>query len=342
VNVAVVGASGAVGREMLRTIEERRFPADQVVALASARSEGVHLPFRGEELIVGAVSEDAFQGIDVALFSAGASTSAEWAPRAAAAGAVVIDNSSAFRMDPNVPLVVPEINAGPLASHRGIVANPNCTTITTVMAAAPLHRVAGLRRMVVSSYQSVSGAGHRGIRELLEQVEKLRGQEEELARPDLHALPSGEVFGRTVAYNVIPRGGTFEEDGTTTEERKLVEESRKILDLPDLDVAATVVRVPVIAGHSVSLLAEFDRQISPGEARLALADFPGVLVMDDPTSDLFPTPLDAAGRDEVLVGRVRRAGGHMDALQLFATGDNLRKGAALNAVQIAETLFPSD
>jgi aspartate-semialdehyde dehydrogenase len=341
VKVAVLGASGAVGREMLRTIEERGFPADQVVALASTRSEGVRLPFRGEELIVRAVSEDAFRGIDVALFSAGAGTSAEWAPRAAAAGGVVIDNSSAFRMDPNVPLVVPEINAGALASHRGIVANPNCTTITTVMAVAPLHRAAGLRRMVVSSYQSVSGAGHRGIRELLEQVEKLRGQEEDLARPDLNALPSGEVFGRAVAYNVIPRGGTFEEDGATTEERKLVEESRKILDLPDLDVAATVVRVPVIAGHSVSLLAEFDRQISPGEARLALADFPGVLVMDDPTSDLFPTPLDAAGRDEVLVGRVRRAGGRTDALQLFATGDNLRKGAALNAVQIAETLFPS-
>jgi aspartate-semialdehyde dehydrogenase len=340
-NVAVLGASGVVGREMLRTLEERDFPADRVVALASSRSEGVHLPFRGEGLTVRAVSGDAFQGIDVALFSAGAATSREWALRAAAAGAVVIDNSSAFRMDPNVPLVVPEINAGALASHRGIVANPNCTTITTVMAAAPLHRVAGLRRMVVSSYQSVSGAGHRGTRELLEQVEKLRGQEEELARPDPHALPSGEVFGRTVAYNVIPRGGTFEEDGVTTEERKLVDESRKILDLPDLDVAATVVRVPVVAGHSVSLLAEFDRQISPGEARLALADFPGVLVMDDPSSDLFPTPLDAAGRDEVLVGRIRRAGDRLDALQLFAVGDNLRKGAALNAVQIAEALSPA-
>jgi aspartate-semialdehyde dehydrogenase len=338
--VAVLGATGAVGREMLRVLDERHFSADEVVALASPRSEGVPLPFGRGELTVRAVSEGAFDDVDVALFSAGAETSAEWAPRAAAAGAVVVDNSSAFRMDPTVPLVVPEINASALASHRGIVANPNCTTITAVMAAAPLHRAAGLRRLVVSSYQSVSGAGHRGTRELLEQVEKLRGQEEDLGRPDPDALPTGEVFGRTIAYNVLPRGGTFEDDGVTTEERKLVNESRKILELPDLEVHTTVVRVPVIVGHSVSMVAEFERQIAPGEARLALADFPGVAVMDDPTSDLFPTPLDAAGRDDVLVGRVRRAGDRLDAIQLFAVGDNLRKGAALNAVQIAEALPP--
>jgi aspartate-semialdehyde dehydrogenase len=337
--LAVLGASGAVGREMLRILEERQVPADEVVALASPRSEGVPLPFRGGELTVQAVSERSFDGVDLALFSAGAETSKQWARRAADAGAVVVDNSSAFRMDPDVPLVVPEINAPALAGHRGIVANPNCTTITAVMAVAPLHRAAGLRRIVASSYQSVSGAGQRGVRELLEQVEKLRGQEEDLARPDPASLPAGEVFGRTVAYNVLPRGGTFEEDGSTTEERKLANESRKILDLPQLEVAATVVRVPVVTGHSVSILAEFDRQISPGEARLAMADFPGVLVMDDPTSDLFPTPLDAAGRDEILVGRVRRAGERLDALQLWAVGDNLRKGAALNAVQIAEALI---
>jgi aspartate-semialdehyde dehydrogenase len=339
--VAVLGATGAVGREMLRVLDERQFPADEVVALASPRSDGVRIPSRGGELTVRAVSEGAFDDVDVALFSAGAETSTEWAPRVAAAGAVVVDNSSAFRMDPVVPLVVPEINAPALAAHRGIVANPNCTTITAVMAAAPLHRAAGLRRLVVSSYQSVSGAGHRGIRELVEQVEKLRGQEEDLGRPDPDALPSGEVFGRTIAYNVLPRGGTFEDDGVTTEERKLVNESRKILDLPDLEVHVTVVRVPVIVGHSVSMVAEFDRQIAPGEARLALADFPGVAVMDDPTSDLFPTPLDAAGRDDVLAGRVRRAGDRLDAIQLFAVGDNLRKGAALNAVQIAEALRAS-
>ncbi|MGH2678400.1 MAG: aspartate-semialdehyde dehydrogenase, partial [Actinomycetota bacterium] len=333
--LAVLGASGAVGREMLRILEERQVPADEVVALASSRSEGVRLPFRGGELTVRPVSEDSFDGVDLALFSAGAETSIEWARRAANAGAVVVDNSSAFRMERDVPLVVPEINVPALAGHRGIVANPNCTTITAVMAVAPLHLAAGLRRMVASSYQSVSGAGQRGVRELLEQVEKLRGQEEDLARPDPASLPAGEVFGRTVAYNVLPRGGTFEEDGSTTEERKLADESRKILDLPELEVAATVVRVPVVTGHSVSILAEFERQISPGEARLAMADFPGVLVMDDPTSDLFPTPLDAAGRDEILVGRVRRAGERLDALQLWAVGDNLRKGAALNAVQIA-------
>jgi aspartate-semialdehyde dehydrogenase len=338
VKVAVVGATGAVGREMLRIIDERAFPADEVVALATSRSEGVRLPFRGGEVTVRASSEDGFGGVDVALFSAGADASRELAPAAVRAGAVVVDNSSAFRMEPDVPLVVPEINADALGSHQGIVANPNCTTITAVMAAAPLHRAAGLRRMVVSSYQSVSGAGQRGVRELIEQVDKLRGQEEDLARTVADALPSGEVFGRTIAYNVIPRGGTFAEDGSTTEERKLVDESRKILGLPDLEVAATVVRVPVVVGHSVSLLAEFERQISPGEARLALAGFPGVAVMDDPSTDLFPTPLDAAGRDEVLVGRVRRAGQRLDAVQLFAVGDNLRKGAALNAVQIAEAL----
>jgi aspartate-semialdehyde dehydrogenase len=336
--LAVLGATGVVGREMLRILDQRSFPADEVIALASPRSEGVRIPFRGDEVTVRSVSEDAFGGVDVALFSAGASTSREWAPRAASAGAIVVDNSSAFRMEAEVPLVVPEINPGALASHRGIVANPNCTAITAMMAAAPLHLTAGLRRMVISSYQSVSGAGQRGVRELLEQVEKLRGQEEELARPERDALPSGDTFGRTIAYNVIPRGGTFQEDGVTAEERKLAEESRKILDLPELDVSATVVRVPVVVGHSVSLLAEFERQISPGEARLAMADFPGVSVMDDPTSDLFPTPLDAAGGDAVLVGRVRRAGDRLDALQLFAVGDNLRKGAALNAVQIAEAL----
>jgi aspartate-semialdehyde dehydrogenase len=338
VKLAVVGATGAVGREMLRILDERAFPADDVVALATSRSEGVRLPFRGGEVRVQASSEDTFGGVDLALFSAGAETSRALAPAVVRAGGVVVDNSSAFRMEPDVPLVVPEINVDALGSHRGIVANPNCTTITAVMAAAPLHRAAGLRRMVVSSYQSVSGAGQRGVRELIEQVDKLRGQEEDLARAVADALPSGEVFGRTIAYNVIPRGGTFAEDGSTTEEAKLVDESRKILGLPDLEVAATVVRVPVVVGHSVSLLAEFERQISPGEARLALAGFPGVAVMDDPSTDLFPTPIDAAGRDEVLVGRVRRAGQRLDALQLFAVGDNVRKGAALNAVQIAEAL----
>ena len=336
--VALLGATGAVGREMLRTLEARTFPADEVVPLASARSEGVRVPFRGEELTVRAVDEAAFDAVDLALFSAGAAASKEWAPRAVARGAVVVDNSSAWRMDPGVPLVIPEINAEAATGHRGIVANPNCTAITALMAVAPLHRAAGLVSVVASSYQSVSGAGQQGVRELLEQVEKLRGHEEELLAPDPRTLPTGEVFGPTIAYNVIPRGGTFEPGGSTSEETKLVNEARKILGAPDLAVAATVVRVPVVAGHSVSMIASFRRDLPPEEARELLEAFPGVEVVDDPAGDRFPTPLEAAGRDEVLVGRIRRAPGHEDALLLFASGDNLRKGAALNAVQIAELL----
>jgi aspartate-semialdehyde dehydrogenase len=240
-------------------------------------------------------------------------------------------------MDPDVPLVIPEINGDALAGHKGIVANPNCTAITALMAVAPLHRLAGLKRMVVSSYQSVSGMGLKGIDELIEQVEKLSGREQDLLAPDPASLPVGEVFGRTVAYNVLPRGGTFDPDGWTTEETKMVQESRKILGLPSLDVAATVVRVPVIAGHSVSVLLELSRPVADDEARRALRAAEGVEVVDDPHSDTFPTPIDAAGRDEVLVGRIRQAD-RPDSLMLFASGDNLRKGAALNAVQIAERL----
>jgi aspartate-semialdehyde dehydrogenase len=340
--VAVAGATGAVGREIVRILDERRFHLEELVPLASSRSEGSRLRFRGEDVPVRRLEDESFQGVDLALFSAGASISREHAPRAVAAGSMVVDNSSAFRMDPGVPLVIPEINGDLLRGYRGMVANPNCTAITAMMAVAPLHRAAGLRSMVISSYQSVSGAGERGVRELMEQVEKLRGQEDDLRSPDdPRGLPSGEVFGRTIAYNVVPRAGSFEDDGTTSEERKLVDESRKILGLPELRVSATVVRVPVVVGHSVAVLAEFDRQIAPGEARGALAEFPGVRVFDDPTTDVFPTPLDAAGGDEILVGRIRRAYlDRADALLLWAVGDNLRKGAALNAVQIAELLAP--
>lgn len=335
--VAVLGATGAVGREMLRTLQERGFPLDEVVALASPRSEGVRLPFGEETVQVRAVDQGAFEGVDIALFSAGAEASRTWSPGAVAAGATVVDNSSAFRMEPDVPLVIPEINRAALEGHRGIVANPNCTAITALMAVAPLHEAAGLSKLVTSSYQSVSGAGHRGVAELLEQIEKLRGAEEDLDRPDPDALPSGELFGRTIAYNVLPRGGSFDPDGTTTEETKFVNETRKILGLPGLEVAVTVVRVPVIVGHSVSIYAELERELSPEAARQALAAFSGVEVVDDPMADRFPTPLDAAGRDEILVGRIRQGPGPR-SIQLFASGDNLRKGAALNAVQIAESL----
>jgi aspartate-semialdehyde dehydrogenase len=336
--IAILGATGVVGREMLRTLEERSFPVDDLVPLASPRSEGIPVRFRDEEIPVRAVEHAAFDGVDLALFSPGATASREWAPRAVGRGAVVVDNSSAFRMEPDVPLVIPELNADSLAGHLGIIANPNCTAITALMAVGPLHRAAGLTRMVVSSYQSVSGMGRKGVQELLEQVEKLRGQEDELGRPDAASLPAGDVFGRTVAYNVLPRGGTFDDEGVTSEEQKMVDESRKILDAPDLEVSATVVRVPVVVGHSVSIHAEFSQDISPDEAREVLGAAPGVEVVDDPSSDRFPTPLDAAGRDEVLVGRIRRAAGRQDALLLFSSGDNLRKGAALNAVQIAERL----
>ena len=335
--VAILGASGVVGREMLRTLERRSFPVDELIPLASPRSEGVRLPFAGEEVTVRAVGEDGFEGVDVALFSPGATVSRQWAPRAVEAGAVVIDNSSAFRMDLDVPLVIPEINGDEIERHKGIIANPNCTAITALMAVAPLRSLAGLERLVLSSYQSVSGMGAAGIAELIEQVEKLSGRERELLAPDPESLPDGDVFGRTIAYNVLPRGGTFDPDGWTTEETKLVGESKKILGLPGLEVAATVVRVPVVTGHSVSILAEFSGEITPDDARRALRSAEGVEVVDDPFADRFPTPLDAAGRDEILVGRIRQAD-RPTALLLFACGDNLRKGAALNAVQIAERL----
>ncbi len=336
--VAILGATGAVGREMLRTLEQRAFPLDELILYATARSAGTRLAFAGGEVEVRDADTADWRGVDIALFSAGARVSREVAPRAAEAGCVVVDNSSAWRMDPNVPLVIPEINAHALAGHRGIVANPNCTAIVALMAVAPLHRAAGLTSLVLSSYQSVSGAGHKGVSELLEQIEKLRGSEEDLTHPDPDALPRGEIFGRTIAYNVVPRAGSFEDDGFTSEERKLADESRKILEAPGLPVAGTVVRVPVIAGHAVSALATFERDLSPEEAREILTAAPGVRVVDNPSADLFPTPLDSAGTDEVLVGRIRRAEGWPNGLLLFSAGDNLRKGAALNAVQIAEAL----
>ena len=338
--VAILGASGVVGREMLRTLERRSFPVDELVPLASPRSEGTRLEFAGDEVTVRAVSDESFEGVDVALFSPGATVSRQWAPKAVKAGAVVVDNSSGFRMELDVPLVIPEINAQEIERHKGIIANPNCTAITALMAVAPLRSLAGLERLVISSYQSVSGMGAAGIDELIEQVEKLSGRERELLAPDPDSLPAGDVFGRTIAYNVLPRGGTFDPDGWTTEETKLVGESKKILGLPKLDVAATVVRVPVMTGHSVSVLAEFSGDVSPDDARQALRSAEGVEVIDDPYTDRFPTPLDAAGRDEVLVGRIRQAD-RPNSLLLFACGDNLRKGAALNAVQIAERLSGS-
>jgi aspartate-semialdehyde dehydrogenase len=337
--VAVVGATGAVGTEMLRILESRTFPVDELVPLASARSAGRTISFRDRDVTVRELSLDALRGVDLSLSAAGASVARGFVREAAGAGVVCIDKSSAFRMEPDVPLVVPEVNPEALEGSPRIIAVPNCTTIVAMMALAPLHRAAGLRSLVLSSYQAVSGAGRDGTRELAEQISKLHDQVEELGHPDLDALPAGDVFGKTMAFNVLPMIDAFASDGSTGEEVKTVQESRKILGIADLDVAATCVRVPVPVGHSVSLLARFSRAIAPGEARGLLAEAAGVEVRDDPDNGVYPSPLEAAGRDEVLVGRIRQAPDHDDALLLFACGDNLRKGAALNGIQIAERLF---
>lgn len=337
--VAVVGATGAVGRQMLAILEERRFPADEVVPLASARSAGSTVTFRGETIRVSELTLDALSGVDLALSSCGSGVARGWVPPAAAAGTTCIDNSSAFRMDDDCALVIPEVNGEVLAGHPRVIAVPNCTTITALMGIGPLHRAVGLRSLVTSSYQSVSGAGNKGVEELHDQVVALRGRELGLLHPDPATLPSGPVFGRTIAFNVIPRIDVLDPvTGSSFEETKMERETRKILGLPDLEVIATCVRVPVMVGHAVSVLAEFERPISPDEARDLFAAAPGVRVVDDPANDVYPTPLDAAGRDDVLVGRIRRAGARSDALAFFACGDNLRKGAALNAVQIAERI----
>jgi aspartate-semialdehyde dehydrogenase len=338
--VAVVGATGAVGRQMVRILEERAFPVDELILLASERTAGTRLAFRGDEHEVRVLSLDALDGVDVALSSCGSSVAKTWIPQAAAAGTTCIDNSSAFRMDPSASLTIPEVNPESLDFRPSIVAVPNCTIITTLMAVAPMHREAGLRSLIVSSYQSVSGAGAKGVRELAEQIEKLHGMEDDLSHPDLDAMPVGDVFGKTIAYNVVAKIDVFDPDsGFTLEEVKMRREAQRILSMPELDVTATCVRVPVPVGHSVSIHATFDRAISPDDAREILSAAPGVEVRDDPASDVYPSPIEAAGRDEVLVGRIRRPEGRDDALVLFACGDNLRKGAALNAVQIAERLF---
>jgi aspartate-semialdehyde dehydrogenase len=338
--VAVVGATGAVGRTMVRILEERDFPLDELVLLASSRTAGTRLRFRGEDRTVELRTPEALEGVDVALSSCGSAIAKTWVPRAAEAGTIVVDNSSAFRMEPWAELVIPEVNPEALRSGGKVYAVPNCTIITTLMAIAPLHRSAGLRSLVVSSYQSVSGAGAKGVRELAEQIEKLRGMEEELAAPDVEALPAGDVFGKTIAYNVVAKIDVFDPDtGFTFEEIKMAREAQRILRMPDLDITATCVRVPVPVGHSVSVHATFERSISPAEARSILAEAPGIVVRDDPPNEVYPSPLEAAGLDEVLVGRIRTPEGHPDALWLFACGDNLRKGAALNAVQVAEALI---
>jgi aspartate-semialdehyde dehydrogenase len=335
-HVAVVGATGQVGQVMRRILVERDFPVDSMRYFASARSVGRTLDWKGTEVAVEDAAMADWSGIDIALFSAGATASKAIAPQAAAAGVTVVDNSSAWRMDPEVPLVVPEVNADALADlPRGIVANPNCTTMVAMAPLAVLDREAGLNRLVVSTYQAAGGAGLEGTAELDEQIRKGADRAPSLIL-DGHAIdfPAPVKFPTTIAFNVIPQAGDFVgDDGETIEEVKLRNEARKILGLPDLPVFATCVRVPVFTGHSLSINAQFERPLSAERATELLADAPGVVLTD------VPTPLDAAGIDPTLVGRIRVDPTVENGLALFLSGDNLRKGAALNAVQIAEALL---
>jgi aspartate-semialdehyde dehydrogenase len=337
-----VGATGAVGSTMLGVMRERGFPADEVVPFASERSAGRTIAY-GEhaarasarspgdrDLTVVALDEDAVQGFDLALFSAGSAISADWAPRFADAGAVVVDNSSQWRMHEDVPLVVSEVNPEALDGHRGIVANPNCTTMQTVVALKPILDRAGIDRLVMSSYQAVSGTGQRAVDELHTQTE---------AVIEARELPAPAVYPHQIAFNVLPQVELFMEgDDYTTEERKCMQETRKILGREDLGVSATCARVPVYTGHSVSANVQTRDPLSPEECREVLIGAPGISVIDDPANGLYPTPLDAAGRDDVLIGRIRRDPSHERCLNLWIVADNLRKGAATNAVQVAELL----
>jgi aspartate-semialdehyde dehydrogenase len=325
--VAVVGATGQVGTLMLRLLRERAFPAREIVPFASERSVGRELE---GGLIVQGLSEEAIQGFDIALFSAGGSTSGEWAPRFAEAGAVVIDNSSRWRMSDEVPLVVSEVNPEALDSHHGIIANPNCSTMQMVVALKPLHEEAGIERLVISTYQAVSGTGKLAVDELLDQSHALL-HEREIEPPNAYA--------HQIAFNALPHAGSFAPgDDHTDEERKLINETRKILGDPAIAISATCVRVPVVNGHSEAVNVQTRRELSPERARELLEAAPGVRVLDDPGAALYPLAIDATGEDDVFVGRIRRDPGHERALDLWVVADNLRKGAATNTVQLAELL----
>lgn len=329
--VGVLGATGAVGSTILSILAEREFPAAEVVPFASERSAGKELEWNGSLLECRVLSEETIQSLDVVLSSAGGAVSAEWAPKLVEAGAVVIDNTSHWRMHDDVPLVVAGVNPDAAAAHRGIVANPNCTTMVMMMALAPIHRAAGLERLIVSSYQAVSGTGQRAI-------EELRAQSKAVLAGEEH--PPAAVYPHRIAFNVLPQVETFVDgDAYTTEERKVMAETRKILGLgEEVGISATCARVPVFTGHSESVNVQTREDLSPAECRELLEEAEGVRVVDDPAAGRYPLATDAAGRDEVLVGRIRRDPGHERCLNLWVVGDNLRKGAATNAVQVAELL----
>lgn len=328
--VAIAGATGAVGTEFLRVLGNHHFPVASLRLLASERSEGKKLRFRGEEITVQRLTESSFEGVQIAFFSAGASRSRQFAPAAVKAGAVVIDNSSAFRMDPQVPLVVPEINLEDAREHQGIIANPNCSTIIMLMAVAPLHRLSRMRRVVVSTYQSASGAGAQAMQELVDQTAAIL--EGKTVTP--------RVLPHQIAFNLFSHNSAINEWGYNEEEWKMIHESRKILHEPELAITATCVRVPVLRAHSESINIEFaERRPNVEEARQALHAFPGVRVVDDREGNHFPMPIEASEREEVLVGRIREDVSNPMALDLFVSGDQLLKGAALNAVRIAEGMI---
>lgn len=328
-NVAILGATGAVGQTMIKVLEERNFPINEIKFLASERSAGKEVEYYGVKYKVEAVSEEAFEGIDIALFSAGGERSKKWAPIAASKGAVVIDNSSAFRMDPEVPLVVPEVNPEDVKLHKGIIANPNCSTIQMVVALNPIHKVKKIKRIIVATYQAVSGAGATAIEDL--ELETKAYIEGKYYYP--RALP------HHIAFNVIPRIDNFENNGYTKEELKMINETRKIMHEPDIKVSPTCVRVPVFVGHSEVVTIETELPITAEEAKEILMKAPGVIVEDDPFNNVYPTPIEVAGKDDVFVGRIRKDLGFENGLSMWIVGDNLRKGAATNAVQIAELLI---
>lgn len=326
--VAVVGATGAVGREMLRMLEERAFPVSECVALASARSAGSTLRAFGRDIVVQELTEHSFEGVDVALFSAGGDRSKQYAPIAARAGAIVIDNSSAWRMDAAVPLVVPEVNGDLLDTRHPIIANPNCSTIQMVLALQALHQAAGVKRVVVSTFQSTSGAGQGGMDELMEQTRGFLA----------HEPVQPKVFPRSIAFDCIPQIGSFSPTGYTVEEEKMIFETRKIMRLPELPVSATCVRVPTQRGHLESVTVDLERPMTTAEAQTVLGGFPGLTLVDDPAAGVYPTARDCEGRIDTLVGRVREDISLPATLHLWIASDNLLKGAAWNAVQIAEVL----
>ena len=337
-NVAILGATGAVGQEFLNLIEERNFPFAELKLLASKRSAGKKIQFMGKEYTVEEATDASFEGVDIALFAGGAA-SKTFAPAAVKAGAVVIDNSSAFRMDPEVPLVVPEVNPEAIASHKGIIANPNCSTIIMVMALKPLYDVSKIKRIVVSTYQAVSGGGKEAMAELEEQVKAINEGREDVA----NILPGASLAQHyQIAFNLIPQIDVFKENLYTKEEMKMIDETKKIMSDDSLRITATTVRVPVYRSHAESVNVEFEDEVSVEKAREVLADFPGVTLTDNPDEQVYPMPLETSGKDDVEVGRIRKDYSIDNGLNFWVCGDQIRKGAALNALQIAEYMIEHD